>query len=373
MRDFRACGGDRARASAEVAGVSPVRCRRRRASSGSALRRLRSEPLRPRRHRRDRCGHLRDPCLGRRLRLRLGFGLRRHGPAASGSRGSTAALPAAPAMLLVRAHVAHRPAPVAARPPAPSCTGRRRRARSGSGSHRVRAPSATGLGRQGPPRVPARTAPGRSRFGLGLLEGAPHRVDDPVVGGAGPCRAVRLRPPARSPRGARLPNRNRSRPGPARPRPRARPPQRRSRPRRGPGGTRPIRTRPRPARSRRSDRSSSFRPPCVSAAARGAGGRARRASAGLRARDCPTRARPTLERAPRPPGRALGPRRPIGQVDTRVESCLERRRWDLNPRLVAQHTISSRADSAALALLRDCSLVRLTAPPGADGPQSRQP
>src|SRR5581483_38383 len=28
-----------------------------------------------------------------------------------------------------------------------------------------------------------------------------------------------------------------------------------------------------------------------------------------------------------------------------------RRRWDLNPRLVAQHTISSRADSAALALL----------------------
>ncbi len=38
----------------------------------------------------------------------------------------------------------------------------------------------------------------------------------------------------------------------------------------------------------------------------------------------------------------------------------ERRRWDLNPRLVAQHTISSRADSAALALLRGCSLVRLT-------------
>ncbi len=32
----------------------------------------------------------------------------------------------------------------------------------------------------------------------------------------------------------------------------------------------------------------------------------------------------------------------------------------MNPRLVAQHTISSRADSAALALLRDCSLVRLT-------------
>jgi len=44
----------------------------------------------------------------------------------------------------------------------------------------------------------------------------------------------------------------------------------------------------------------------------------------------------------------------------------ERRRWDLNPRLVAQHTISSRADSAALALLRDCSLVRLTVPPGPD-------
>ena len=39
----------------------------------------------------------------------------------------------------------------------------------------------------------------------------------------------------------------------------------------------------------------------------------------------------------------------------------ERRRWDLNPRLVAQHTISSRADSAALALLRACSPVRLTA------------
>ena len=33
----------------------------------------------------------------------------------------------------------------------------------------------------------------------------------------------------------------------------------------------------------------------------------------------------------------------------------------MNPRLVAQHTISSRADSAALALLRACSPVRLTA------------
>ena len=42
----------------------------------------------------------------------------------------------------------------------------------------------------------------------------------------------------------------------------------------------------------------------------------------------------------------------------------KRRRWDLNPRLVAQHTISSRADSAALALLRDCSQVRLTAATG---------
>ena len=48
------------------------------------------------------------------------------------------------------------------------------------------------------------------------------------------------------------------------------------------------------------------------------------------------------------------------QVQTAVEPASERRRWDLNPRLVAQHTISSRADSAALALLRDCSLVRLT-------------
>ncbi len=38
----------------------------------------------------------------------------------------------------------------------------------------------------------------------------------------------------------------------------------------------------------------------------------------------------------------------------------------MNPRLVAQHTISSRADSAALALLRDCSLVRLTARPCTD-------
>ena len=46
----------------------------------------------------------------------------------------------------------------------------------------------------------------------------------------------------------------------------------------------------------------------------------------------------------------------------------KRRRWDLNPRLVAQHTISSRADSAALALLRDCSQVRLTA---ATDPQRR--
>ena|ERR1039458_3320310 len=46
----------------------------------------------------------------------------------------------------------------------------------------------------------------------------------------------------------------------------------------------------------------------------------------------------------------------------------ERRRWDLNPRLVAQHTISSRADSAALALLRDCSLVRLTAATALDQP-----
>ena len=36
----------------------------------------------------------------------------------------------------------------------------------------------------------------------------------------------------------------------------------------------------------------------------------------------------------------------------------------MNPRLVAQHTISSRADSDALALLRDCSLVRLTAAKG---------
>jgi len=31
----------------------------------------------------------------------------------------------------------------------------------------------------------------------------------------------------------------------------------------------------------------------------------------------------------------------------------------LNPRLVAQHTISNRADSAALALLPECSPVRL--------------
>ena len=46
----------------------------------------------------------------------------------------------------------------------------------------------------------------------------------------------------------------------------------------------------------------------------------------------------------------------------------ERRRWDLNPRLVAQHTISSRADSAALALLRDCSLVRLTVATPPDEP-----
>jgi hypothetical protein len=36
-----------------------------------------------------------------------------------------------------------------------------------------------------------------------------------------------------------------------------------------------------------------------------------------------------------------------------------RRRWDLNPRLLSQHTISNRADSAALARLRDCSLVKL--------------
>src|ERR1700753_3974797 len=63
----------------------------------------------------------------------------------------------------------------------------------------------------------------------------------------------------------------------------------------------------------------------------------------------------------------MGPHRPIGRTDTEVES-FERRRWDLNPRLVAQHTISSRADSAALALLRDCSLVRLTAPPYPVGP-----
>ena len=45
----------------------------------------------------------------------------------------------------------------------------------------------------------------------------------------------------------------------------------------------------------------------------------------------------------------------------------------MNPRLVAQHTISSRADSAALALLRDCSLVRLTAAPGTDGPTWSRP
>jgi hypothetical protein len=35
----------------------------------------------------------------------------------------------------------------------------------------------------------------------------------------------------------------------------------------------------------------------------------------------------------------------------------------LNPRLVAQHTISNRADSAALALLPECSLVRLAETP----------
>ena len=40
----------------------------------------------------------------------------------------------------------------------------------------------------------------------------------------------------------------------------------------------------------------------------------------------------------------------------------------MNPRLVAQHTISSRADSAALALLRDCSLVRLTVATPPDEP-----
>jgi hypothetical protein len=36
-----------------------------------------------------------------------------------------------------------------------------------------------------------------------------------------------------------------------------------------------------------------------------------------------------------------------------------RRRWDLNPRLLSQHTISNRADSAALARLLDSSPVRL--------------
>ena len=51
-----------------------------------------------------------------------------------------------------------------------------------------------------------------------------------------------------------------------------------------------------------------------------------------------------------------------------ADSLSERRRWDLNPRLVAQHTISSRADSAALALLRDCSQVRLTVAPGTNCP-----
>ena len=42
-----------------------------------------------------------------------------------------------------------------------------------------------------------------------------------------------------------------------------------------------------------------------------------------------------------------------------AEADIWRRRWDLNPRLLSQHTISNRADSAALARLRDCSPVRL--------------
>ena len=53
-------------------------------------------------------------------------------------------------------------------------------------------------------------------------------------------------------------------------------------------------------------------------------------------------------------------RSPISDPDWEPETHVNaRRRWDLNPRLLSQHTISNRADSAALARLLDCSPLRL--------------
>src|SRR5579875_296255 len=51
-------------------------------------------------------------------------------------------------------------------------------------------------------------------------------------------------------------------------------------------------------------------------------------------------------------GQSIGPHAfPGTSCFTSFARAPERRRWDLNPRWVAPHTISSRADSAALALL----------------------
>ena len=50
-----------------------------------------------------------------------------------------------------------------------------------------------------------------------------------------------------------------------------------------------------------------------------------------------------------------GPKIDVAGYRVRLATSHERRRWDLNPRTLAGHTISNRADSAALALLRQAS------------------
>ena len=174
-----------------------------------------------------------------------------------------------------------------------------------------------------------------------------------------------LRSPARRPHGAPPPSRNRSRPGPARPRPRAQRPRAAISDSSGSG-----------RKTSQSNSSSPSPKSPVRSVVIGPSSQCGESEVGddrvRGVRKDPGRVRVADERG-RPTSRRRGCRvEPWVHVRLSVRTTLglspvsERRRWDLNPRLVAQHTISSRADSAALALLRDCSQVRLTVPPRPD-------
>ncbi len=224
-------------------------------------------PLRLTAIRRDHCGHLGDPASVS-LRATVRFGSSRHA-GASGSRSAggdsscssdrhASGLEAR--RLIVRLWrrlsltAAGSSAGTDGAAPTPLA-----RLRSD------RAAAATGSGRRRSPRVQAPRPAGSVRLGFGLLEGAPHRVDDPVVGGAGPC-ARRPTPPSGSESSRSAASQSKSESSRS-----SSASSSSAAASRGDlglvgvrAGRRPSRTRPRPARSRRSDRSSwrSARP-CV--------------------------------------------------------------------------------------------------------------